>query len=184
MSAALAAKEEPWRTVESQPLREAKPPRVAYLDFEEVPTRVDGRGIRILTRGVRLLGQELSPGRGFARLGVAGVSALRVEFDVPANARLEAVEVYAQKGIRWLLPRLGTARLDVLCDGQVLVENLGIVSGTHERLRLPLIRPESPQARRLSLELRLSAASDTTLRILRIELLGREQDPSLDGGRR
>jgi hypothetical protein len=184
MSAALAAGKEPWKAVEFQSPREAKPPLVAYLDFEEVPTRVDGRGLRILTRGVRLLGQELSPGRGFARLGVAGVSALRAEFEVPANTRLEAVEVYAQKGIRWLLPQLGTARLDLLCDGQVLVENLGIVSGTQERFRIPLIRPESPQARRTSLELRLSAGSDTTLRILRIEVLAPEQDPSRDLGRR
>jgi hypothetical protein len=143
--------------------------------FSRLPARRLGGARGALLHGATLDDRDTveSDGLSYVRLGRFGVSELVL------SLRLEAVEPYeewtlrlfVQMGARRYLPSMGRAVLDVLLDGEPVVE--GLLIGRHEAHPYDVVLP----ADRLDpggdheLRLLLERASTTTLRVHAVALM-------------
>ena len=133
--------------------------------FDAGVPRLEHRATALHARAVDLaVPEEMRPERTFARLATFGVSALRLEFDMPATVVAPGLVMLVQKGIRRRLPVSGEVVLDIAVDSRHAAR-MPLSSATLEHVRLPLGHLSAgPHV----LDVTMRADSTTTLRIVRV----------------
>ena len=136
---------------------------LAKWDFKGEQIQIAGRAETPALRSVRFFPDEVASGIRFARLGLAGTSAVRLEFDgrVAPNQFLK-LKIDCQKGLRSLLPSGGRAFLEIVANGRSDAF-LPINSASPKTSVLNLPKPRGPPP--YVLEILLHHRSTTTLRL-------------------
>ncbi len=154
------------------------PPAVLVSDdFDEASSEATWsflrRGVQMSggARSLRLtctpiLGDDANPDDGFARLGVAGISAIEFAFRfAPDLPRSLEVRIRYQKAARRPLPFHGEARVGIDLDGSTVEEGLWVRDDIQRTLILPITPTPVDPAPYHELRMRLLPSSSTTFRI-------------------
>ncbi len=108
--------------------------------------------------------------QSYLLFSVPGVSTLRLRFPGrPRSSQLLRLRIELQKGLRQALPYSGTCGLDLSLNGELRTTLPNMVEGSLQEIILPLGRITGTQEQ--VLELQLSGASNTSLRILSVGIL-------------
>ncbi|MEW6744627.1 MAG: serine/threonine-protein kinase [Planctomycetota bacterium] len=121
-------------------------------------------------RAADLKPDECLPDASFLRLGLAGVSALRLSFPQGPDATPLLLLLEAQKADRGHLPFKGVADLQLLEDG----EEVGFVRlnrGSAERVTMNIPWRPSIEPRQRQIAMQLATSSTTTLWILNVAVI-------------
>ncbi len=138
------------------------------VDFRPSPPTVSSTDLGLRLRQCPLQSDEINPGTQYARLAPTSQSGIRLRAFVPPSfAGTVYLRVIGLKGNRRLLPKLGTAGLELLVDGEP--HGTAVLTDREETAQyvLPCLPGRAFEAELL---LHLDEASTTTARVLEISI--------------
>jgi hypothetical protein len=144
---------------------------LASWDFTSEAVSLQGCATGVTLRLTPIGTDEKDPNRRYARLGVPGLSEIRLSLRIPPRPPgLISLNVTTQKAPRRALPFQGDCGLDVLVDGKVVRREIWFFNTGPQESWIAIPPVDLGDERQHEIALRLSGGSTTTLRIQRVSL--------------